>query len=271
MTDCHHSVRDKRDAFIKGNLMGKLAERVAIITAAADGIGAATAKALADEGAQVVITDINFAGVQLVATQIGARALALEHDARSEEAWHSVMNTVKERFGRLDVLVNNAGGSGGGTIESLKMQDLRDALRLNLESTFIGCQLAIGLMKTSGGSIINVSSVLGIRSSALAAAYSAAKGGVRLLTKSIALHCAENRYSIRCNSVHPGYILTTQTKKWFDEQPNGQELLADVIRKHPIGFLGDPTDVAQGVLYLASDDSRFMTGAELVIDGGFTL
>lgn len=113
--------------------------------------------------------------------------------------------------------------------------------------------------------------MLGIRPSPRAAAYSAAKGGVRLLTKSVALHCTEHSYNIRCNSVHPGYILTTQTKKWFDEQPNGAELLADVIRRHPIGFLGDPSDIAKGILYLASDDARFVTGIELVIDGGFCL
>lgn len=92
-----------------------------------------------------------------------------------------------------------------------------------------------------------------------------------MLTKCVALHCAENRYKIRCNSVHPGYILTKQTKKWFDEQPNGAELLADVVRKHPIGFLGDPADIAKGIVYLASDDARFVTGTELVIDGGFTM
>jgi NAD(P)-dependent dehydrogenase (short-subunit alcohol dehydrogenase family) len=251
--------------------MGKLAGRVAVITAAADGIGAVTAETLAGEGATVVITDINVPGARALAAKIGGQALALEHDAGDEQAWRSVMNTVKERFGRLDVLVNNAGGSGAGTIESIKPQELRDALRLNLESTFIGCQLAIEMMKNKGGSIVNVSSVLGVRASPNAAAYSAAKGGVRLLTKSVALHCAENRYNVRCNSVHPGYILTTQTKKWFDEQPNGAELLADVVRKHPIGFLGDSADIAKGILYLASDDARFVTGIELMIDGGFTL
>ena len=151
------------------------------------------------------------------------------------------------------------------------VQEFRDAMRLNLESTFIGSQLAVEIMKGTGGSIINVSSVLGLRASWHATAYGPAKAAVRMLTKCVALHCAENRYNIRCNSVHPGYILTRQTKKWFDEQPNGAELLADVIRKHPIGFLGDPADIAKGILYLASDDARFITGAELVIDGGFTM
>jgi NAD(P)-dependent dehydrogenase (short-subunit alcohol dehydrogenase family) len=251
--------------------MGRLAGRVAVITAAADGIGAATAETLAGEGAVVVITDINAAGARALAEKIGGQALALEHDAGSEQAWHTVMNTVKERYGRLDVLVNNAGGTGAGTIESIKPQEFRDALRLNLESTFIGSQLAVEIMKGKGGSIINVSSVLGIRASWHATAYGPSKAAVRMLTKCVALHCAENRYNIRCNSVHPGYILTKQTKKWFDEQPNGAELLADVVRKHPIGFLGDPADIAKGILYLASDDARFITGAELVIDGGFTM
>lgn len=251
--------------------MGRLTGRIAIVTAAADGIGAATAEALASEGATVVATDINQTGVEAVAARIGGQAIGLHHDAGDEQGWHSVMNAVRERFGRLDILVNNAGGSGAGTIEDIKPQVFRDALRLNLESTFIGCQLAVELMKGKGGSIINVSSVLGIRASWHATAYGPAKAAVRMLTKCVALHCAENRYNIRCNSVHPGYILTKQTKKWFDEQPNGAELLADVVRKHPIGFLGDPADIAKGIVYLASDDARFITGTELVIDGGFTM
>ena len=252
--------------------MGKLTGRIAVVTAAADGIGAATAEALASEGAIVVVTDINQAGAEAMAAKIGGQALGLHHDAGDEQHWQRVMNTVKERFGRLDVLVNNAGGSGAGTIEDIKPQVFRDALRLNLESTFIGCQLAVEIMKgAGGGSIINVSSVLGLRASWHATAYGPAKAAVRMLTKCVALHCAENRYKIRCNSVHPGYILTKQTKKWFDEQPNGAELLADVVRKHPIGFLGDPADIAKGILYLASDDARFVTGTELVIDGGFTM
>ena len=252
--------------------MGKLTGRIAVVTAAADGIGAATAEALASEGAIVVVTDINQAGAEAMAAKIGGQALGLHHDAGDEQHWQRVMNTVKERFGRLDVLVNNAGGSGAGTIEDIKPQVFRDALRLNLESTFIGCQLAVEIMKgAGGGSIINVSSVLGLRASWHATAYGPAKAAVRMLTKCVALHCAENRYKIRCNSVHPGYILTKQTKKWFDEQPNGAELLADVVRKHPIGFLGDPADIAKGIVYLASDDARFVTGTELVIDGGFTM
>ncbi len=252
--------------------MGRLTGRVAIITAAGDGIGAATAEAFAGEGATVVATDINQTGVEAVAARIGGQAIGLHHDAGDEQHWQRVMNTVKERFGRLDVLVNNAGGSGAGTIEDIKPQVFRDAMRLNLESTFIGCQLAVEIMKgAGGGSIVNVSSVLGLRASWHATAYGPAKAAVRMLTKCVALHCAENRYKIRCNSVHPGYILTKQTKKWFDEQPNGAELLADVVRKHPIGFLGDPADIAKGIVYLASDDARFVTGTELVIDGGFTM
>ena len=251
--------------------MGKLTGRVAIITAAADGIGAATAETLAGEGATVVATDINQAGVEAVAARIGGQSIGLHHDAGDEQHWQRVVNTVKERFGRLDILVNNAGGTGAGTIENIKPQEFRDAMRLNLESTFIGSQLAVEIMKGTGGSIINVSSVLGLRASWHATAYGPAKAAVRMLTKCVALHCAENRYNIRCNSVHPGYILPRQTKKWFDEQPNGAELLADVVRKHPIGFLGDPADIAKGIVYLASDDARFITGTELVIDGGFTM
>jgi len=126
-------------------------------------------------------------------------------------------------------------------------------------------------MKGRGGSIINISSIHGIKAAAHAVAYTAAKGGVRLLTKSVALHCAQNGYKVRCNSVHPGYILTTQMNKWVDEQEDSAALMAELVSKHPIGFLGAPEDIAKGILYLASDDSRFVTGSELVIDGGFSL
>ncbi len=250
--------------------MKKLENKVALVTGAADGIGAATAELLAAEGASVVVTDIDLPGARRIAEKAGNRSLALHLDVCQEQEWASVMATVQEEFGRLDVLVNNAGGSGAGTIESTSVDDFRHIMRLNSDSVFIGCQLAVQAMKESGGSIINVSSIHGIKAASYATGYSTAKGAVRLLTKAVALHCGENGYKVRCNSVHPGYILTTQMRKWLDEQENTDEAMAALVSKHPIGFLGEPGDVANGILYLACDDSRFVTGSELIIDGGFS-
>ncbi len=251
--------------------MSKLKGNVALVTGGADGIGEASCRALAAEGASVVITDIDLQRSQALAGELGENAMAAELDVRDEAAWSSVLGEVMARYGQLDVLVNNAGGAGAGSIEDISFDDFRESLRLNLDSVFIGCKLAMELMKGRGGSIINVSSIHGIRAAAHAASYSAAKGGVRLLTKSVALQCAQQGYGIRCNSMHPGYILTTQMEDWVAKQDDPDAMMAGLVAQHPIGFLGQPTDIAAGIVFLASDDSRFMTGAELVMDGGFTL
>ena len=251
--------------------MQKLAGKVALITGAADGIGAAAARELHREGATVVVTDINLEGADAVASSLGERALALHLDVCDDGAWRKVLDQVTDRPGGLDILVNNAGGAGAGTIEDITFDDYRRAMTLNADSVFIGAKLAIEKMKASGGNIINVSSIHGIRAAAHAASYTAAKGAVRLLTKSIALHCAQHGYGIRCNSIHPGYILTTQMQDWVDSAEDPEAAMAQLVAQHPIGFLGTPEDIARGIVFLASDDSRFMTGSELVMDGGFTL
>lgn len=251
--------------------MKKLADRVALITGAADGIGAATARVLAEEGATVIVTDINLEGAQALAESLGNDSIALALDVCDEQAWQSVINEVIGKFGKLDILVNNAGGSGAGSIEDISVDDFRASMRLNSESVFIGSKLAIEVMKGRGGNIINVSSIHGIRAAAHAVSYTAGKGAVRLLTKAIALHCAQHGYNIRCNSIHPGYILTTQMEAWMNEQDDPAGMMADLVSRHPIGYLGDPEDIARGILFLASDDSSFMTGSELVMDGGFEL
>ncbi len=249
----------------------RLLDKVALITAAADGIGRATATRFVEEGAQVVVTDINEEGVMEVARDLGA--IGLRQDAGEEADWEGVMAATRERFGKLDVLVNNAGiGGSPGDIERQSVDDYHNVLRVNVDSTFIGSKLAIRLMKAQGGgAIVNVSSVHGIKAAPYEAAYSAAKGAIRLLTKSIAAHCAHAGYGIRCNSIHPGYVLTTQMVKWINDQPDAEQLLAQLTSDHPIGFLGEPADIANGVLFLASDESRYMTGAELVMDGGYML
>ncbi|MFV8819281.1 SDR family oxidoreductase [Haliea sp. E17] len=251
--------------------MKKLQDRVALVTGGADGIGAAACAAMAGAGASVVVTDIDLGRAQALADSLGNNASAAVMDVREEDAWRTVLGQVMEKYGRLDILVNNAGGAGAGNIEEISFDDFRQSIRLNLESVFIGSKLAIELMKGRGGNIINVSSIHGIRAAAHAASYTAAKSGVRYLSKSIALHCAQNGYGIRCNSIHPGYILTTQMQAWVDRQDDPEAMMAGLVAQHPIGFLGLPEDIGAGILFLASDDSRFMTGTELVMDGGFTL
>lgn len=251
-------------------MTGRVAGKITLVTAAADGIGAAAARRLAEEGAVLVLSDLDGDAVAGLAAELGEDAIGLAHDAGDPADWEAVVEAIKARHGRLDVLVNNAGISRAGSIEEQSLEDLQAVIRVNLEGTFMGCKHAIDLM-SGGGSIINVSSVHGIRAAPHEAAYSATKGAVRLLTKSVALHCAQAGHKIRCNSVHPGYILTTMMEKWLDASGERETLEADLIAKHPIGFLGVPEDVAQGILYLASDESRFVTGSELVMDGGYML
>ncbi|MBI1179350.1 MAG: glucose 1-dehydrogenase [Alphaproteobacteria bacterium] len=251
--------------------MGRVEGKIAMVTGGADGIGAATVRRLAAEGATVVVGDVNEPAAQALAASVDG--IALHHDAGDEAAWNEAVAAVEARFGRLDVLVNNAGGGlPDGSIEQRSLEDYHRILRLNLDSVFLGCKRAVELMaRAGGGAIVNLSSVHGIRAAAHEAAYSAAKGGVRLLTKSVALHCARAGLNIRVNSVHPGYIRTGRMRRWVASSPDGAALMAALVGQHPIGFLGEPEDVANAVLFLASDESRFMTGAELVIDGGYTL
>ena len=258
------------------------AERVkgktVIVTGGGSGIGAASSELLAAEGASVVVTDINADAAEQTADiirQRGQAATALHQDVTNEHRWSEVVAETVATYGRLDVLVNNAGISGAGTgiIEDAAFEDWRRVMDINLDAVFLGCKEAIFAMKdTGGGSIINISSIMGIVGGA-GAAYNASKGGVRLLTKSIAVHCGSNGYNIRCNSIHPGYIWTPLVRnvvEFVDEVSTEEELREMLVERHPIGRLGEPEDIARGVLFLASDDSSFMTGSELVIDGGYT-
>jgi Dehydrogenases with different specificities (related to short-chain alcohol dehydrogenases) len=242
----------------------RLKDKVSIITGGASGIGRETALLFSKEGAKVVIADINEDGLKKVEEEIrhqGGEGFSFTIDVTKEEDWKNLMETVLNKFGRLDVLVNNAGVGTRGSIEETSFELWRKVMSINLDSVFLGTKYGIEAMKkTGGGSIINTSSVLGITSSGNMAAYSASKGGVRLLTKSAALHCAKS--GIRVNSIHPGTIKTPLL-----------ELIPDVEKltaQFPVGHLGDAIDIANGILFLASDESKFMTGAELIIDGGFT-
>jgi NAD(P)-dependent dehydrogenase (short-subunit alcohol dehydrogenase family) len=253
--------------------VNRVAGKVALVTGAGMGLGRASALLLAAEGAKVVVTDIDATAAQQTADLITwgrGESLHIQHDVSIPEAWPPVMDAVATRFGRLDVLVNNAGIAIARNIEDTTLAEWRRTMAVNLDGVFFGCQEGIKLMKQSGGgSIINLSSIDGIIGEADLAAYCASKGGVRTLTKAVAVHCAEQRYGIRCNSIHPGYIWTPQTENYLRDLGKLDQEKARALARHPIGFLGEPNDIAYMVLYLASDESKFVTGSEMVVDGGY--
>ena len=253
--------------------MGRVAGKVALVTGAGLGLGRASSLLLASEGARLVVSDIDESLAGNTAAEIveaGGEALALRHDVSKSDDWSAVMAVVGQRFGRLDVLVNNAGIAIARNIEDTSLEEWRRTMAVNLDGVFLGCQEGGKLMKRSGGgSIINLSSIDGIIGEADLAAYCASKGGVRTLTKAVAVHCAEQRYGIRCNSIHPGYIWTPQTENYLRDLGTLEQEKAKALSRHPIGFLGEPNDIAYMVLYLASDESKFVTGSEMVVDGGY--
>src|SRR6478609_7460956 len=250
--------------------MSELSEQVAIVTGGASGIGAATVALLASAGASVVTADIQPAAQD-------APGRFVKHDVGSEESWKALLADVLTRDGRLDILVNNAGITGGwGTIESTTVEQWRRIEAVDSEGVFLGCKYAIEGMKKTGphktaskGSIVNVSSVAALIGSAGPTAYCAAKGAVRLLSKSVALYCAEKKYGIRCNSVHPGGVDTPIFNPLWQAMGHEQGR-AMLGAHHPIGDMADPEDLGQLILWLASDRAAFVTGAELVADGGLT-
>lgn len=254
--------------------MDRLRDRVAIVTGAAMGLGRAQAELMAREGAAVVVTDLDEdAGSEVVAGIEGAGGTAafLKQDVAVEDGWERVMQETLTRFGRLDVLVNNAGVALSASVEDTTLEKWRWLMSINLDGVFLGTKHAIGAMKArGGGSIINLSSIEGLVGDPNLAAYNASKGGVRLFTKSAALHCAKAGYGIRVNSVHPGYIWTPMVEHYLEQQGDVEAGRNALNAMHPVGHVGEPDDIAYGVLYLASEESKFVTGTELVIDGGYT-
>ncbi|MEE8535312.1 MAG: glucose 1-dehydrogenase [Kiloniellales bacterium] len=252
--------------------MGRLDGRIALITGGASGIGRATARRFVAEGARVVITDVNEADGAAAADELGADGLFLAHDVTDEGAWEAVVARALEVFGRLDVLLNGAGVAGmDDDIDACTLTEWRRVLAVNLEGVFLGCRHGVRAMRqTGGGSIVNISSVLGLVGDHDCLAYSASKGGVRLLTKSVALHCARNGYNIRCNSVHPGYLETPMVMDELAAKADPEARLEEIVALHPLGRLGSPEDVANMILFLASDEASFVTGAEFTVDGGYS-
>ncbi len=251
---------------------GRVEGKVALVTGAASGLGAATARALAAEGAAVMLSDRDPA-VEAVALAIeasGGKAAFMKHDVADEADWASVVAATTARFGGLHILVNNAGISGGlMPLLDHSLEDWRHVTSINLDGVFLGLRHCGPVMAAQGGgSIINLSSILGKVGMANAAAYCASKGGVLLLTKAAALEWAP--LGIRVNSVHPGFIETPMVANALHDAENGNEMRDQLIAAHPLGRFGVPREIADAILFLASDESSFMTGAELVVDGGFT-
>lgn len=254
--------------------MNRVAGKVALVTGGGLGLGRASALMLAREGARVVVTDVKEAEGRLAADDIidaGGEAIFIKHDVSLEAEWDHAIAMTLRRFGRLDVLVNNAGVALSADVEATTLEQWRWLMAINLDGVFIGTQRAIAAMKKgAGGSIINFSSIEGLIGDPNLAAYNASKGGVRIFTKSAALHCAKAGYKIRVNSIHPGYIWTPMVEAFIASQPDPVAAKGFIASLHPVGHLGEPDDIAYGVVYLASDESKFVTGAELVIDGGYT-
>lgn len=253
--------------------MGRVAGKVALVTGAGLGLGRAAALMLAREGAKVVVTDVKDKEGAKVADEIvdsGGEAMFLHHDVAKEADWDRVVRAAVERFGGLQILVNNAGVALGADVEHTSLEEWRWLMSINLDGVFLGTKRAIEAMKPTGGSIINLSSIEGLIGDANLAAYNASKGGVRIFTKSAALYCAKAGLNIRVNSIHPGYIWTPMVEEYLSKQPDPTAAKAGIASMHPVNHLGEPDDIAYGVLYLASDESKFVTGTELVIDGGYT-
>tara|TARA_R110000868_G_scaffold109769_7_gene298066 strand:+ start:39 stop:800 length:762 start_codon:yes stop_codon:yes gene_type:complete len=249
--------------------VGRLDGKICIVTGASSGIGAATAKAFAREGGTVVMTDVQEDLGKKVAAEIGGATRLVRHDVSQENDWACVIQGVIRDFGRLDVLVNNAGILVSGTIESSTVEDFHRANSVMVDGVFLGCKYAIEEMKKSGGgSIINLSSIAAQIAQPHFLPYSAAKGAVRTMTKSIAVHCQIHNYNIRCNSVHPGAI---QTPMFEEVKKASKELLPPELLKASPGGRADPSEVASMILFLASDESRFVNGAEMIVDNALSI
>lgn len=252
--------------------MANLHGKTALVTGAASGLGAAAAWALARSGAAVLLTDRDLAGEEVAVAMAdqGLKAAFRLHDVTSHPDWAAAVEEAVDRFGRLDILVNNAGIAGGRhELMDHSFDAWRQVLSVNLDGVFLGLRHAgPRIAAAGGGSVINVSSILGKVGMAGAAAYCASKGGVTLLTKAAALEWAP--HNIRVNSIHPGFIDTPLVSNALADRDDGNEMRVALMAAHPMARFGMPKEIGEAILFLASDASSFMTGAELVVDGGYT-
>ncbi|WP_133365788.1 SDR family oxidoreductase [Qipengyuania sediminis] len=257
-------------------MAGRVAGKLALVTGAAQGLGAAQARMLARHGARVLATDVNAAGAEATAAAIEAECgpgtgFACPLDVTQPEQWGAAVEAAHDKLGGLSVLVHNAGVGVRGNIETCTYEEWKRGFAINVDSVFLGCQAALPLMKEhQPGSIVTISSIAGLIASDTMPGYNASKAAVWMLTKSIALHCAKMGWNIRCNSVHPTFIDTPILDGMVGPGREKSVIMDKLARQIPLKRVGEPDDIANGVLYLASDESKFMTGAELKLDGGIS-
>lgn len=245
----------------------RLVGKTALITGGSSGLGNAMARRFVAEGASVIVADIDAENGQALARELGNAASFVPLDVSSEDDWKRVM----DQAGPIDIVVNNAGITTHGSIEDVTLEQFRHEFEVDVVGVFLGCKYAVAKMKERGGSIINMSSLCGVRAQADLVAYNGAKAAVTHMSKSVAMHCAVKGYGIRCNSIHPGVIHTPILDKVLAQVPNPDEIYAGWVANHPIGRIGRPEEIAAMAVYLGSDESGFTTGAEFRVDGGSSI
>ena len=254
--------------------MGRVQDKVAIITGAASGLGFAAARKLLEEGAKVILTDVNREVLDSMSERLSdfskSQFQAIFHDVTQEESWIELINKTESDQGKINILVNSAGISLGADVVSTDFDIWKKVHQVNLDSVFLGCKYAVPVMGKYGhGSIINISSISGIVAGWNTAAYNSSKAGVRHLSKSVALFCAKKGYDVRCNSIHPAFV-NTPILDPIKQAFGAEEAVAKLSRQIPMNKIGDTDDVSYAILYLASEESKFMTGSEIVLDGGLS-
>ena len=246
----------------------RLKNKVGLITGAAQGLGKEMAKIMISQGATIIITDINEKTLVETAEELSCKHMVM--DVTKEDHWKNVISNIEKDIGSLNILVNNAGIGGGGDVESTDLESWHLVHSVNLDSVFLGCKFSLPLMRKSGnGSIINISSMSGIVASHNMSAYNSSKAAVRHLSKSIALHCAKSTNLVRCNSIHPVFTRTAMVQSMIDAAPE-RNIEEKLVQQIPLRKLAEPIDIANAALFLASDESSFITGTELVVDGGLS-
>ena len=252
--------------------MERLNNKIGLITGAASGIGLATCELLLQNGATIIMSDLSNSAGRQKADQFGTRASFETLDVTSEKDWVNISNNIEKKYFGLDFIINNAGVGTPGSIEDTTLGQWRQIHAVNSEGPFLGCKYGIELIKQNGrgGSIVNISSVAGIIGAPNLAAYCSSKASVRLLTKSVALHCARKGYGIRCNSVHPSYTDTPMVDEIVSAHRSPMQYKIALEAASPMGRLGTPLAIAGAVVYLVSDEAKFVNGTEIVVDGGLT-